>query len=347
MSVEISIKKNLGAFALNIDYKGDGRRIGILGASGSGKSMTLKCIAGIETANSGYIAIDDRVLYDSANKINPKPQKRRVGYLFQNYALFPNMTARENIASGVRGNRREREERVNAVIDKFSLGELADRLPSQLSGGQQQRVALARIIASEPEVILLDEPFSALDTYMREEMQKSLTAMLSEFKGVVIMVSHSRDEIYTLSDELIIIDKGSVAASGATPDIFKHPPNATSAILTGCKNIALARTSNATIYIDDWGTSFKLSKNIAEDITGVAIRAHEFSFENKGGMLEFEVYDAEVREELFEYSVFFKTSKSAAKKICFKVSSYMWQPDKGIPQKLYLDEENLLLLKKV
>jgi molybdate transport system ATP-binding protein len=347
MSVEIRIKKNLGAFTLNIDYKGDGRRIGILGSSGSGKSLTLKCIAGIEAPDEGYIAFDDRVIYDSANKVNPIPQKRRVGYLFQNYALFPNMTAWDNIAAGVKGSKKERTAKVNEVIERFSLTELANRLPSQLSGGQQQRVALARIIASEPEVILLDEPFSALDAYMREEMQRSLTAMLSEFNGVVIMVSHSRDEIYEMSDELIVIDNGAVAASGITSDIFKKPGNATAAMLTGCKNIAKARQTEGGILVEDWAVELKLSKAVDETVSGVAVRAHEFSFDKERGSLVFDVIEPEVREELFEYSIFFKPSNTAANRVCMKVSAYMWNRENGVPDKVYLSEDSLLLLRDV
>jgi molybdate transport system ATP-binding protein len=345
--LEIRIKKSLGEFNLDISYASNSRHIGILGASGSGKSLTLKTLAGIECPDSGYIALDGRVLYDSSKGINLLPQARRVGYLFQNYALFPNMSVFENIMSGIKGGRAERRASAANIMERFGLSELKDRLPSQLSGGQQQRVALCRIIASEPDVILLDEPFAALDAYMRDEMQKSLCNMLKDFNGIVIIVSHSRDEIYTMSDELMIVDKGAVAASGATSDIFKHPPNRITARLTGCKNIASAeRVGENELNIPDWGVILRLNKPIDRDITGVAIRAHDFSLEYRSGMHELDVLEPELKEELFEYMVYFKTSRSATEILCFKISSYIWDgAEDRIPGRLYMAEENLLLLK--
>lgn len=348
MSVELNINKDLGEFTLNINYKSSCRRIGILGASGSGKSLTLKCIAGIEAPQRGRIAVDGRVIYDSENKINLSPQKRRVGYLFQNYALFPNMNVEKNILSGIKGNKNIRRQKAKNIIEKFNLTGFEKRLPSQLSGGQQQRVALARIIASEPDVILLDEPFSALDAYMKEKMQNSLLSMLRDFEGVIITVSHNRDEIYTMSEELIIIDKGVAVAWGSTAEIFKNPPNREAALLTGCKNIAKAEyMGNNTIFIDDWGIELRLNKNINSNIKGAAIRAHDFLLEPKEGedIISFNITAEEIKEELFEYSIYFKASPNASKTMCFKISSYMWDPKKdGIPTKIYLNQNNLVLL---
>lgn len=167
MGIKVDIKRKLGEFSLDINFQTESKRIGILGASGCGKSMTLKSIAGIETPDFGMIQIDDKVLFDSANKVDLKPQKRNVGYLFQNYALFPTMTVAKNIAAGLKGSKEEKQKKVQEMIEKFELTGLADRLPGQLSGGQQQRVALARIMAYEPDVILLDEPFSALDVFLK------------------------------------------------------------------------------------------------------------------------------------------------------------------------------------
>ena len=142
--------------------------LGILGPSGCGKSMTLKSIAGIVEPDSGSIILDGRELFNSSRKVNLKPQKRRVGYLFQNYALFPNMTVEENILTGLKAGKRygeaQQKQRVLEMIERFRLSGLEKRYPAQLSGGQQQRVALARILAYDPEALLLDEPFSAMDT---------------------------------------------------------------------------------------------------------------------------------------------------------------------------------------
>ena len=167
MAISAEIHRKLNHFALDVCFSSKSRRIGILGASGCGKSMTLKSIAGIEVPDSGNIVVEGRILFDSDSRINLKPQKRNIGYLFQNYALFPTMTVAKNIAAGLKGNRKENEQRVREMVRKFRLDGLEDQLPAQLSGGQQQRVALARIMAYEPDVILLDEPFSALDMFSK------------------------------------------------------------------------------------------------------------------------------------------------------------------------------------
>lgn len=157
--MEIEIKKKLGAFRLQVYFKSSSRRIGILGASGCGKSVTLRSIAGMERPDSGRILVDGRVMFDSERHIDIKPQKRSIGYLFQNYALFPTMTVAENIEAGIKGTNGQKKERAVQMMERFQLTELRDRLPGQLSGGQQQRTALARIMAYEPDMILLDEPF--------------------------------------------------------------------------------------------------------------------------------------------------------------------------------------------
>ena len=193
--IEINIHKTLGRFHLDMHVKSNSKRIGILGASGCGKSMTLKCIAGIETPDQGQIVLEERILYDNTQKINIKPQKRKIGYLFQNYALFPTMSVRKNIMAGLRCSQEEQEKIADQMIEKFQLTGLGNRLPGELSGGQQQRVALARIMAYEPDAILLDEPFSALDEFLKDKLQQELMEMLEDYPGTVILVSHSRDEI--------------------------------------------------------------------------------------------------------------------------------------------------------
>ena len=153
--------------------------------------MTLKCIAGIEKPDRGTITLDGRVLFDSEKHINLTPQQRRVGYPFQQYALFPNMTAAQNILCGIRtGSRTEQKETLAALLRTFRLDGLEKKLPAQLSGGQQQRVALARILASEPQAILLDEPFSALDSYLKWELELELGELLGAFDGPILWVSH-------------------------------------------------------------------------------------------------------------------------------------------------------------
>ena len=272
MGIKVDIKRKLGEFSLDIHFQTESKRIGILGASGCGKSMTLKSIAGIEIPDSGMIQIDDKVLFDSANKVNLKPQKRNVGYLFQNYALFPTMTVAKNIAAGLKGSKEENQKKVQEMIEKFALTGLADRLPGQLSGGQQQRVALARIMAYEPDVILLDEPFSALDVFLKDRLQQELIEMLNDYEGTVIMVSHSRDEIYRFSEELLIMDQGKPVIYGETKEIFAKPVYKEAAKLTGCKNFSrIKRVDAHTAEILDWGITLHTNQEIDEQAAWLII----------------------------------------------------------------------------
>ncbi len=278
MSLCIDIRKKLGDFSLDIAFQSDARRIGILGPSGCGKSMTLKSIAGIERPDAGRISIGDNiVLFDHARKINVKPQKRNVGYMFQNYALFPTMNVTQNIAAGLRLTGRAREERIREMLDRFHLHGLESHLPGQLSGGQQQRVALARIMAYRPDLILLDEPFSALDQHLRERLQHELIEMLEDYRGQVVMVSHSRDEIYRFAEELVVMDQGSILARGETKPLFADPGTKAVAKMTGCKNFSAAERLDAhTLRLTDWGATLRLQREIPEDTCAIGYRAHFF-----------------------------------------------------------------------
>ena len=226
-SLEVSIRKKLKGFELNMELQAGRGCLGILGSSGCGKSMTLKSIAGIVTPDAGRIAIQyasgeaagGRVLYDSSLKINERPQNRQVGYLFQSYALFPNMTVEENILTGLKSKRMRKvlstaaaKSRVQEMVERFGLKGLEKRYPAQLSGGQQQRAALARIMAYKPEVILLDEPFSAMDSHLREKLRLELAALLKEYDGISVLVTHDRDEAYQLCDSMILMDQGKALA---------------------------------------------------------------------------------------------------------------------------------------
>ena len=277
MPIKVQIKKKLDSFLLDMEFQSESRRIGILGASCCGKSMTLKCIAGIETPDEGHIEVEGRTLFDRENRTDLKPQKRNVGYLFQNYALFPTMTVEKNIAAGLKGTRREKEARVREMMIKFQLQGLGKRLPGQLSGGQQQRVALARIMAYEPDVILLDEPFSALDMYLRDRLQQELMEMLADYKGTVVMVSHNRDELYRFSEEMVVIDEGHVAAAGETKELFQNPVSREAARLTGCKNFSrIHRIDAHTAEAADWGVTLHTEREIPEDVQWFGYRAHDF-----------------------------------------------------------------------
>lgn len=278
MGINVDIKKKLGDFRLDVTFSSDAKRIGILGPSGCGKSMTLKSIAGIERPDRGKITIDNRVLFDSNSKTDLKPQKRNVGYMFQNYALFTTMTVAQNIAAGLKIPGRQRNKRVAEMIALFHLKGLEKHLPGELSGGQQQRTALARIMAYSPDLILLDEPFSALDQYLKERLQHEMIRMLDGYDGQVIMVSHSRDEIYRFSEELLVMDEGTIIARGKTEDIFRAPGSRRVAEMTGCKNFSPAvRIDDYTLHVTDWGVNLKTSEIIPDGINCVGYRAHFFA----------------------------------------------------------------------
>lgn len=205
----VDIEKRLDRFMLKAKLQCDHNTLALFGASGAGKSMTLKCISGIETPDRGVIQLNDRVLFDSEKHIDLPPQKRRVGYLFQEYALFPNMTVSGNITAGMRKlPKNEREQKLYELIGQFRLRGLENRRPDTLSGGEKQRVALARIFASSPEVLLLDEPFSSLDTLLKYQLIPYIRDIIRDFGGETILVSHDIDEVRQLCAEVSPITDG-------------------------------------------------------------------------------------------------------------------------------------------
>lgn len=207
--------------------------VGILGASGCGKSMTLRCIAGIEIPDSGKIILNGRVLYDSEKKICLPPQKRKVGYLFQQYALFPHMTVRENleIVAGVA----KTENEIAKYLALLHIEEIVDSYPERLSGGQKQRVAMARMLLTKPELVLLDEPFSALDNYLKEVLELEIMQLFQKLSVESIMVTHSREEAYRICSYLFVFERGQVSREGETTKVFQDPKTVATAKLTGCK----------------------------------------------------------------------------------------------------------------
>ena len=215
MALIVDIEKTLGDFHLKVNFTAEREVMALLGASGCGKSMTLGCIAGIVRPDKGHIELNGRVLFDSDKKIDLPPQKRKVGYLFQQYALFPHMTVEQNIRAGAHARpKAEREQAVREVLHAFRLEGLENNRPSQLSGGQQQRCALARILVGQPELVLLDEPFSALDAYLKWQVELELSDILKNLSCGTLFVTHNRDEVYRLCDTVCVLNKGKPEGDG-------------------------------------------------------------------------------------------------------------------------------------
>lgn len=237
--LEVSIEKTLGNFKLQSSFSIDKGVLGIIGSSGCGKSMTLKCVAGLQVPDQGSIKLNEKELFNSEAQVNIPPRKRNIGYLFQNYALFPHLNVYNNISFGLKHFEKvKRHEKVTAMIDKMQLNSYEKHYPFQLSGGQQQRVALARTLITEPELLLLDEPFSALDSHVKLMLEKELLSIIKKnYHGIVLLVTHNIEEAYRLCDRILVIDNGKSLQIGDKEEIISHPANLSAARITGCKNI--------------------------------------------------------------------------------------------------------------
>ncbi|NJK56371.1 MAG: molybdate ABC transporter permease subunit [Pleurocapsa sp. SU_5_0] len=283
----VDIQKQLPGFRLDVSFQTDQTPLGLLGASGAGKSLILRCIAGLDTPDRGHIILNGRVLFDSEKNINLPPRDRNCGFLFQNYALFPHLTVAENITFGMDPGKswREIKQEVEKQLISVDLAGMGDRYPEELSGGQQQRVALARARASEPGIMLLDEPFSALDTYLRDKQEKILRNNLIHYQGVTLFITHNLEEAYRVCPNLMVIDKGKAIAQGTKQDIFEHPGNYRTAQVTGCKNFSRAVIINENqIQAIDWNCTLETIEpaNFPDTHSAsefyVGIRAHQLIF---------------------------------------------------------------------
>lgn len=273
----VDLEKQLDSFSLNTRFVADQETLGLLGGSGSGKSMTLRCIAGVETPTRGRIVLNGQTLFDSTQRINLPSHQRKVSLVFQNYALFPHMTVSQNIAFGLqRLPKALRSHRITQYLALVQLQGLGDRYPHQLSGGQQQRVALARALATEPEALLLDEPFSALDTYLRSQMERQLVETLSTYSGVTLFVTHNLEEAFRVCEKLMVMSGGRAIAFDSKHQIFEHPRTLRVAQLTGCKNFSRAAIAGSNqIEAIDWGVQLQVVEALPQDLSDVGIRAHQ------------------------------------------------------------------------
>ena len=232
--IDLVVQKTLTSaarvFSLDIAVRSDSRRVVLYGPSGAGKSLTLRAIAGLMTPERGRIVLNGRTLFDHADGINLSAQDRRVGYLFQDYALFNHLTVAQNIAFGLKRGwfnppRRAHDPRVQQWIDTFELGAVAANYPSQISGGQRQRVALARALIAEPSMLLLDEPFAALDPALRTRMRSELSALQARLRVPMLMITHDPADVEIFGDHVFELRDGRVVADAVrAPDAAPLSP---------------------------------------------------------------------------------------------------------------------------
>jgi len=245
VTLEVQIEKQLAEFTLDVAFRATETPLSVLGASGAGKSMLLRCIAGLERPDRGRITLNDRILFDTAQRVGIAARERRIGMLFQHYALFPHRTVAQNIAFGLHDlPQDEQAARTAALVSRTHLAGLEQRYPRELSGGEQQRAALARALAIRPEALLLDEPLSALDTHLRGQVEAQLQETFASFRRPALLVTHNMEEAYRLGERLLVLARGRIAAFGPKEEIFRRPPSSEVARLTGCKNISRARANS-------------------------------------------------------------------------------------------------------
>lgn len=355
MELYVEIKKKFHGFNLDIQLEGSKERIGLLGASGSGKSMTLRCIAGLVKPDEGKIIVNGKIFFDSEKKINIKPQNRKVGFLFQNYALFPHLTIQENIAFGIMGlSNSQRNHKVMNLLEKFHLAGLEGRFPNQISGGQQQRVALARTIATEPEIILLDEPFSALDEHLRSHITKEMLEYLKEFNGNTIFVTHNMEEAYRICDKLAVLSNGKVHAFGNKKEVFENPKTSEAAKITGCKNIVPGNcVDEEYVEVPSWNIKLKSNSYIKSQIRYCGIRANHIEL---GSRVSSEnVFRAKIVgniETPFRQTIYLKFENEVSESNNYHIQ---WEVGKDIWNKLdiksgsinvYLPEDKVMFFEK-
>lgn len=344
MALLVDIEKSLGAFHLKVNFEVENEVLALLGASGCGKSMTLKCIAGIEKPDKGRIVLDGRTLFDSEKKINLSPQKRKVGYLFQQYALFPNMTVWQNIAAGLRDKKNART-LLPDVIASMHLEGMERKRPHELSGGQQQRVALARILVNEPDVVMLDEPFSALDSHLRFNLEQKVRNVMKDFGKTVLLVSHNRDEVFRLSDSIAIIHGGKIETIGTKKEVFRAPHTRNGAILTGCKNVSpIKKLSERRVLALDWNMELDLDEDVG-DASFVGIRMHDIC--EKGDTNVFRCDIIEEIENPFSFTIMLRRQGCGGYScVGWEMEKELWQKLKADPIDICLPPQSILLLKE-
>jgi molybdate ABC transporter permease protein len=350
--LNVNMQKQLPGFRLDLAFVTGTHPLGVLGGSGAGKTMLLRCIAGVETPTQGQISLNGRLLFDSARRINLPSRQRRIGYLVQNYALFPHLTVAQNIAFGLpKLTASELRQQVAQELEAVQLGGLEQRYPHQLSGGQQQRVALARALASQPEALLLDEPFSALDTHLRSQLEQQMRTRLAKYPGVTLLVTHNLEEAYRICQDLLVMEQGQVIAAGSKQQVFEHPQRLSVAQLTGCKNVSAAvAVSPDQIIATDWGIQLAVEAN-PKRLAHVGIRAHQIRFvSNSNHPNSFPCWLASTSETPHRITLYLKLNASPDHEDDYHLQAELFKDRwaelraRPFPWQIWLDPARLLLL---
>lgn len=358
MPLEVDIEKKLAEFTLAVRFHTGDAPLSILGASGAGKTMLLRCVAGLEKPDRGRIVLNGRVVFDSEKGVYVAARERRIGMLFQNYALFPNQDVAENVGFGLTALTADaRSARVAEYSERTRVRELSERNVTTLSGGERQRVALARALAIEPAALLLDEPLSAMDTHLRGRMQALLEETFVEYPRPALLVTHNIEEAYRMGRELLVLSRGRVVAHGNKQEIFRKPPSAEVARLTGCKNISRAQVeADGSVVATDWGLKLKLGEMAGASARFVGIRAHHVRFaalhSSEGAATAVPCWLAHVSEGPFRTTVFLRTREleKSADEIEFQaeLTREEWEYLRGLqqPWDVRLRAEQLFLMDK-
>ncbi|MCX7779551.1 MAG: ATP-binding cassette domain-containing protein [Negativicutes bacterium] len=326
--LEVKISKRLGNFILHADFQAGNEILGVLGPSGCGKSVTLRCIAGIETPDDGHIAVNARTLFAAARRINIPSRLRKVGYVFQNYALFPHLTVKQNIAFGLKDMAKdEKEYRVHAMLKTIRMEGYAQHLPAQLSGGQQQRVSLARTLITRPDVLLLDEPFSALDNHIKRHLENELLEIIrASYNGTVLLVTHNIEEAHRLCDRILVYENGKTVQIGDKHEVTERPATAEVARVVGCHNLLYANILHKDGRLIAQCGALSLRTNCHSDNFPQMIAGfhsyHVRPVPDKATTNTFHCRIRDVREGTAAVSV---TADYAGQVICAEIDKHRWE----------------------
>lgn len=269
-SLYINTRMRRGSFKLELALQIPGQGVtAILGPSGSGKTSLLRLIAGLERPQSGSLQVDDTLWFDSTHNICLPPQRRKAGVVFQDYALFEHLTVAQNIAYGV--GKRDRDWAVRHWLQRLQLDGLEQRYPQQLSGGQRQRVALARALAPQPEILLLDEPLSAVDAHLRQNLRMEIKQLIHNLKQPVVMITHDLEDVRQMADHVGVMIDGRLRQFGKRAQVFEQPCSHEVARVMGWRNFLFIRSIKGQRISGDWG-SLQLDHEVSVDSYSLAIR---------------------------------------------------------------------------